>query len=142
MIHGMIHRAISCLKLKTLRKMLPNVLEKLIRTYRRIDSKVCSVSSSFFIIKHRVSTGLIRSYFPENPYILQVEYYIKNSLLEGKRRTWGLNRTPRDIQNYKNGKLDGETVSYYHDGGLCSISNYKNGILNGIYKSFFSDGTP
>ena len=41
-----------------------------------------------------------------------------------------------NIENYKNGKLEGIRKVFYPDGTLAEEANYTNGVRNGLYKSY------
>ena len=44
-------------------------------------------------------------------------------------------------ENYKNGKLNGEAVTYYHDSGKpFEILEYKNGVKDGEWMKYFPEG--
>lgn len=43
------------------------------------------------------------------------------------------------IENFKNGKLDGEFKEFFEDGNLSQIGNFKNGDLENI-KVFYENG--
>ena len=44
-------------------------------------------------------------------------------------------------QNYKNGKKDGPSKSYYENGNIEYDWNYKNGKEDGEWRSYSEDGT-
>lgn len=45
----------------------------------------------------------------------------------------------QSIENFKNGKLDGEFKEFYKDGALSQIGSFKNGDLESI-KVFYENG--
>lgn len=44
------------------------------------------------------------------------------------------------LENYKNGKLEGEKNVYYNNGQLAEKSFYKNGLLEGVYTKYAENG--
>ncbi len=40
------------------------------------------------------------------------------------------------LENYKNGKLNGERKVFYKNGQLAEVTNYSNGVKNGNYKKY------
>ena len=59
---------------------------------------------------------------------------------DGEFKTyWDDGKTLQVIGNYKDGKKDGEWVSYDYNGGVVEEINYKDGKLDGEWK-WYNDG--
>lgn len=44
-------------------------------------------------------------------------------------------------ENYKDGKLEGESITYYHSKKIAESTFFKNGLKSGVNKKFSDDGT-
>ncbi len=45
-------------------------------------------------------------------------------------------------KTFKNGKLDGDFLSFYYDGSICQRGNYINGKISGQWERYHEDGKP
>jgi len=45
------------------------------------------------------------------------------------------------VENYKNGKLEGDQKIYFNDGKIAEETTYKNGLREGVYKIYLQSGT-
>ena len=43
-------------------------------------------------------------------------------------------------EQYKNGKLNGVTKTFYNEGTIYEIKNWSDNILNGVWKQFYLNG--
>ena len=63
----------------------------------------------------------------------------KNGLPEGKWETYRYNKL-YEKRNYKNGKLDGNVITYDSDGKIVKEFTSSNGKRNGRYTTYFTNG--
>ena len=66
---------------------------------------------------------------------------MKNGKIEGEWITYNSASLLDSIGNYKNGKREGEWVGYWDDGQLYSRGNFKNGKKEGAWVEYKNDGT-
>lgn len=90
--------------------------------------------------------------FSEGSNIAQVEFYTEKGVLKSNGKMNGKNRIEKwyyyfedglavmSEENYKNGKLDGASKTYYRTGKVTEEMNYKNGILHGNLKRYADNG--
>jgi len=73
--------------------------------------------------------------------IVKEETYV-NGLKEGKVITYAPNKQILKSENYKGGKLNGVTVTFYPDkeNVLHEYAEYQDGVLHGTAKLFYDDG--
>ena len=94
---------------------------------------------------------VIKKYHP-NSSIADVTFYTVDGVLEskgkmdGKKRigTWTFyhtdGKTIMSVENYTDGKLDGEYKTYYKSGKPTEVAYYKNGLLDSVYKKYSIKG--
>ena len=68
----------------------------------------------------------------------QVVEYILNSDVENLEKEYK-NGQAKSIENFKNGKLNGEFKEFFEDGNLSQIATFKNGDMKNI-KVFYENG--
>jgi antitoxin component YwqK of YwqJK toxin-antitoxin module len=83
--------------------------------------------------------GLWKYYQEEGKKLLSEENY-KNGVLEGESVTYYKTGKIAESLFYKNGKLDGNIKRYAENGILLNDLNYKEGKLNGLAKYYNIDG--
>lgn len=87
--------------------------------------------------KNRIGTW---KYFQkESDKILLTEEYL-DGVLHGEKITYYENGKVTEKANYVQGKLQGETIFYDNNGTLIKSLNYENGELHGIAKFYTSTG--
>lgn len=100
----------------------------------------------FYNGKHKVSEGdlvnkkpegLWKYYHYKSDKVMTLENY-KNGKLEGEKNVYYTNGQLAEKSFYKNNILQGKYVKYGEDGKLLEESNYKNGELHGA--AIFYDG--
>ncbi|MDX1830222.1 MAG: toxin-antitoxin system YwqK family antitoxin [Lutibacter sp.] len=79
-------------------------------------------------------------YFQEDGKKLLSEENYKNGVLEGKSVTYYKSGKVAEMVFYKNDKLDGNTKRYAESGILLDDLNYKEGKLNGLAKYYNIEG--
>ena len=70
----------------------------------------------------------------------QVQGTFKNGKKDGDWVTYWNNRQLMIKKNYKNGKQDGAWVSYWSNGQVWSKGNYKNGKKEGAWVDYYDNG--
>ena len=75
---------------------------------------------------------------PKNGRNGEWKHYYRYSQNRGYQRT--LSNTIKAIQNWENGKMDGEVITYFPDGKKSASSYYKDGKRDGIRKEWFAGG--
>jgi len=83
--------------------------------------------------------GLWKYYQEDGKKLLSEENY-KNGALEGKSVTYYKSGKVAEMVFYKNDKLDGNTKRYSESGILLDDLNYKEGKLNGLAKYYNIEG--
>jgi antitoxin component YwqK of YwqJK toxin-antitoxin module len=79
-------------------------------------------------------------YFQEDGKKLLSEENYKNGVLEGKSVTYYKSGKVAEMVFYKNDKLDGNAKRYAESGNLLDDLNYKKGKLNGLAKYYNIEG--
>jgi antitoxin component YwqK of YwqJK toxin-antitoxin module len=111
------------------------------------DSNLAKVS--FYTVKGVLqSKGLMDGkkriglwkYFQEDGKKLLSEENYKNGVLEGKSVTYYKSGKVAEMVFYKNDKLDGNAKRYAESGNLLDDLNYKKGKLNGLAKYYNIEG--
>ena len=64
----------------------------------------------------------------------------KDGKLDGKSTTWYENDQIKSKENYKDGKLDGKRTTWYKDGQIESEVNYKNNKKEGKETTWYENG--
>lgn len=86
----------------------------------------------------------IRKVFDKTDGSLIWEENYKNDVLHGKRTLFYANGQPQEIENYENGILVGEVLSYNKQGGIATKTPYinKNGesVLEGVIQRYYPNG--
>ena len=102
------------------------------------------IIETFAINKENGKKNGVRKQFSEENGALVLEENYKEDILEGKRTFFFENEQPQEIENYENGKLVGQVLSYYKDGKLLMKTPYilKNGesTLEGVLEKFYPNG--
>jgi len=70
---------------------------------------------------------------------LYIDNY-KNGKLHGESTAYYTNGTIFKIENYKKGKLHGKSQQFTEKGMPRYSSNYKKGVRNGVYKEYYENG--
>ena len=93
------------------------------------------------------------SKFQDNGTISYTVLYHKNGKIlakgkfinEKKDSIWNYYRKSDELlvskDNYKDGKMHGESISYYPIGNIAEIINYNNGQKQGAWKKYFQDAS-
>ncbi len=106
----------------------------------------------YFSIENSKQPIVIKT-FSSNNHKANVKFYNKEAILEsdgtmnGKLRIGKWNFYQPDgisllsVENYINGILEGEVLTYYSNGKITEILHYKSGKLNGVVKQFSKIGS-
>jgi len=86
-------------------------------------------------MKGKIRIGLWKYYQEDGKKLLSTENY-KNGVLEGEAITYYKNGKVAEALFYKNGKLNGNTHRFASNGILLDDLNYVNGKLNGLAKYY------
>lgn len=88
-------------------------------------------------------TRVVRTYYDDNSYDVYEKYYVIYGRIEGQYKSYYKNGQIKQIKQiceYENNLLHGQSQLYDENGQLREISNYKYGQLNGQYSKFDGDG--
>lgn len=87
--------------------------------------------------KHGVREGPTRSYHLTG--LIAEESYYKNGYKDSTSKYWdNVFGSLMKIENYKEGKKNGELITFNESGDTLTIFTYKNDVLNGPYRKYFS----
>lgn len=100
---------------------------------------VKGVLESKGVIDGKKRTGLWKYYQPNGKTLLSEENY-KDGILEGKSVTYYKSGKIAETVFYKNGKLQGNTKRFAENGVLLDDLNYAEGKLNGLAKYYNING--
>ena len=110
----------------------------------KVKGKSGQVIEVFEITSENGKKNGIRKIFDEEGGALILEESYKDDVLQGKRTIFHGNGQPQEVENYENGILVGEVISYDTKGRLMAKSPYvnKNGksVLNGVIERYYSNG--
>lgn len=101
------------------------------------DTKKFKVSEGNLVNKK--PEGLWKYYHFESDKIMNLENY-KNGKLNGEKNVYYKNGQIAEKSYYKAGSLDGKYVKYAENGNLIEESNYVNGNLNGKVAYYDGEG--
>ena len=91
------------------------------------------------IMKDRQRSGTWKYYHSKSDKIMMTENYI-NGQLDGEKLTYYENGQVAEKANYEQGKLDGERILYSEKGVILEHLQYENGELHGLAKIYNGKG--
>lgn len=92
-------------------------------------------------MKGKIYVGTWKYYQKNTNVLLTLEHYNDNGKLNGERIVYYPNGTIiAEKQNYRNGKLQGQALSFSENSQVVKIYNYENDLLQGKAQFFNSKG--
>ena len=89
--------------------------------------------------------GLYYKKFSNDPFTGEISDFESGSFKNGKRNgewlTFYGNGQLQFLQTFKDGELDGLWESYYENGQLRRKGNFKDGKIDGLWETFNKDGS-
>lgn len=91
------------------------------------------------IMKDRKRSGTWKYYHNNSDKIMMIENYL-NGQLEGEKLTYYENGQVAEKANYEQGQLEGERILYSEKGVILEHLQYENGELHGVAKIYNGKG--